>query len=172
MEAPAIAPNRLEPLHLMYTGHHGWLVQWLRRKLGNAGDADDLAQDTYIRMAGAATMPQPEEARPYLVQIAKNLMIDLHRRRTLEAAYAEALASIPEQVAPSHETTMEVLQTLAAIDSALGKLPEKVRETFFLSQFDGETYSAIAERLGIAVATVRKHMMTATKACFLAMNSQ
>jgi len=41
-----------------------------------------------------------------------------------------------------------------------------VRETFLLSQFDGLTYSAIAAQLGIAVATVRKHMLKAVTACF------
>ncbi|MBP0597150.1 sigma-70 family RNA polymerase sigma factor [Herbaspirillum sp. LeCh32-8] len=153
----------------MYRGHHGWLVQWLQRKLGNLGDAADLAQDTYLRVATGRTMPAPEEARPYLVQIAKNLVVDLYRRRKLEAAYLEALATLPEAVAPSHEDTLIVLQTLGAIDRALDGLPEKVREAFFMSQFDGLTYSAIAETLGIAVATVRKHMLSATRACFHAM---
>ncbi|KAF1048184.1 MAG: putative RNA polymerase sigma factor FecI [Herbaspirillum frisingense] len=153
----------------MYSGHHGWLVQWLQRKLGNSGDAADLAQDTYVRVATGRTMPRPEEARPYLVRIAHNLVIDLYRRRKLEAAYLEALAALPEAVSPSHEDTMIVLQTLGAIDCALAGLPAKVREAFFMSQFDGMTYSAIADALGIAVATVRKHMLTATRACFLAM---
>ena len=162
--------HNADPLHLMYCGHHGWLVQWLQRKLGNHGDADDLAQDTYLRLASGRTMPQPDEARPYLVQIAKRLMIDLYLRRKLEAAYLDALAAMPEQFAPSHEDTLIVLQTLNAIDQSLAALPEKVRETFFLSQFDGHTYSEIAAMLGIAVATVRKHMLTATRACFLAMH--
>lgn len=169
MNGQALKTQQSDSLHLMYRGHHGWLVQWLQRKLGNSGDAADLAQDTYLRVATGRTMPEPEQARPYLVRIAGNLVIDLHRRRKLEAAYLEALAALPETVVPPHEDTMAALQTLAAIDRALARLPEKVRETFFLSQFDGLTYSAIAEALGIAVATVRKHMLTATRACFLAM---
>ncbi|MFL9925154.1 sigma-70 family RNA polymerase sigma factor [Herbaspirillum lusitanum] len=163
--------HEADPLHLIYCGHHNWLVQWLQRKLGNVFDAADLAQDTYIRVATGKTMPAPEEARPYLVQIAKRLMIDLYRRRTLEEAYLSALACLPEPFTPSHEDTLIVLQTLSAIDRALDSLPEKVREAFFMSQFDGMTYSAIASALGIAVATVRKHMLSATRACFLAMQA-
>lgn len=169
MEARLLDRQESDALQRMYSGHHGWLLQWLQRKLGNRGDAADLVQDTYIRVATGRSMPNPEQARPYLVQIAKHLMIDLHRRRKLEAAYLEALAALPEAHAPSHEDTLIVLQTLAAIDAALEGLPLKVRETFFMSQFDGMTYSAIAASLGIAVATVRKHMLTATRACFLAM---
>lgn len=165
MSAYALQPSSGDMLHRMYSGHHGWLVQWLERKLGNSGDAADVAQDTYVRVAGADGMPDPELARPYLVQIAKNLMIDLVRRRKLEAAYLEALAAMPEAVAPSQEDTLAMLQTLQALDRALAALPSKVSETFFMSQFDGMTYSAIAEVLGIAVATVRKHMLTATRSC-------
>ncbi|WP_237772494.1 sigma-70 family RNA polymerase sigma factor [Herbaspirillum robiniae] len=169
MNGQSLNTQRSDSLDRMYSGHHNWLVQWLQRKLGNTVDAADLAQDTYVRVASGASMPRPEEARPYLVRIARNLVIDLYRRRKLEAAYVDALSSLPETAAPSHEETLIALQTLGAIDRALDSLPAKVRETFLMSQFDGQTYSAIADSLGIAVATVRKHMLTATRACFVAM---
>lgn len=47
----------------------------------------------------------------------------------------------------------------------LDRLAPAVRETFLLSQFDGLTYRAIAARLGISVATVRKYMLKALLAC-------
>jgi RNA polymerase sigma-70 factor (ECF subfamily) len=165
MSAYALDSPSSDALHRMYSGHHGWLVQWLQRKLGNSGDAADVAQDTYVRVATAHAVPDPDQARPYLVRIAKNLVIDLVRRRKLEAAYLDALAALPEAVAPSQEDTLSVLQLLSALDAALAALPPKVSETFFMSQFDGMTYSAIADALGIAVATVRKHMLTATRSC-------
>lgn len=165
MSGHALDSFSADALHLMYHGHHGWLVQWLQRKLGNHGDADDLAQDTYVRVATGRVLPEPDQARPYLVQIAKNLMIDLVRRRKLEAAYLDALAAMPEALVPPHEDTLAVLQVLSALDRAMAQLPAKVRDTFYMSQFDGLTYSAIAEALVISAATVRKHMLTATRTC-------
>ncbi|MCW5618761.1 MAG: hypothetical protein KIS65_06080 [Nitrosomonas sp.] len=37
-------------IHVLYTDHHSWLYSWLRRKLGNACDAADLAHDTLLRL--------------------------------------------------------------------------------------------------------------------------
>jgi len=37
-------------IHILYTGHHSWLYNWLRHKLGNACDAADIAQDTFLRI--------------------------------------------------------------------------------------------------------------------------
>ncbi|MDD3484875.1 sigma factor, partial [Azovibrio restrictus] len=38
-----------DPLTRLYRDHHGWLQGWLRRRLGNAHEAADLAQDTFLR---------------------------------------------------------------------------------------------------------------------------
>jgi DNA-directed RNA polymerase specialized sigma24 family protein len=37
-------------VHVLYTDYHGWLYGWLRRKLGNACDTADIAQDTFMRV--------------------------------------------------------------------------------------------------------------------------
>lgn len=55
------------------------------------------------------------------------------------------------------------------IDAALERLPAKVKEVFLLSQFEGVTYSQIALRRGISVATVRKYMFKAVQACYEAL---
>lgn len=154
----------------LYRDHHGWLHGWLRRKLGCAHQAADLAQDTYVRLIVSGRLPAPDLSRAYLTQIAKGLVIDLHRRRQLEAAYLEALAQLPAPQAPSPETRAIVLETLIRIDALLRRLPGPVQETFLLSQFDGLTYSEIAARLAISVATVRKYMLKAAQACYSALD--
>ena len=47
MSAPGASAQVIETL---YGDHHGWLRGWLRKKLGNAFDAADLAHDTYVRI--------------------------------------------------------------------------------------------------------------------------
>ena len=39
-----------QDLHALYSDHHGWLLGWLRRRLGNAADAADLAHDAFLRL--------------------------------------------------------------------------------------------------------------------------
>ena len=54
--APASSPLHRE-ISTLYAGHHGWLQGWLRSRLGNAFDAADLAQDTFVRILVSGRMP-------------------------------------------------------------------------------------------------------------------
>ncbi|WP_176516334.1 sigma-70 family RNA polymerase sigma factor [Pseudomonas faucium] len=151
----------------LYCEHHGWLHGWLRKRLGNGFDAADLAQDTFVRVIKARSALEIREPRPYLSRIAKGLLIDLFRRRSLEQAYLEALAALPEAVHPSLEEQAILLQALVEIDRLLQGLGAKVKQVFMLSQFDGLTYPQIAEHLNISVRSVNNYMAKAMEHCCL-----
>lgn len=152
---------------VLYSDHHGWLQGWLRKRLGNTFDAADLAQDTFVRVIKARTALDIREPRPYLSMIAKGLLIDLFRRRSLEQSYLEVLAAMPQEQHPSLEEQAIMLQALMEIDRLLLGLGPRVRQAFILSQFDGLTYPQIAERLGVSVRTVNSHMAKAMEHCCL-----
>ncbi|WP_039011170.1 sigma-70 family RNA polymerase sigma factor [Pseudomonas brassicacearum] len=152
---------------VLYSDHHGWLQGWLRKRLGNTFDAADLAQDTFVRVIKARTALDIREPRPYLSMIAKGLLIDLFRRRSLEQSYIEVLAAMPQEQHPSLEEQAIMLQALMEIDRLLLGLGPRVRQAFILSQFDGLTYPQIAERLGVSVRTVNNHMAKAMEHCCL-----
>jgi len=156
-------------LHTLYSDHHGWLQGWLRRRVGHAGDAADLAHDTFLRVLLTGRLPQAEQSRAHLTQVAKGLVIDLHRRRLVEAAYLDALAHLPPAQAPSAEQRALIVEELLLVDRVLGALPARVREVFLLSQLDGLTYSQIAQAMGISFATVRKYMLRAAQSLHAAM---
>ncbi|MEX0161847.1 sigma-70 family RNA polymerase sigma factor [Pseudomonas brassicacearum] len=152
---------------VLYSDHHSWLQGWLRKRLGNTFDAADLAQDTFVRVIKARTALDIREPRPYLSMIAKGLLIDLFRRRSLEQSYLEVLAAMPQEQHPSLEEQAIMLQALMEIDRLLLGLGPRVRQAFILSQFDGLTYPQIAERLGVSVRTVNNHMAKAMEHCCL-----
>lgn len=170
MAAAELAPQH--DVHALYSDHHGWLYGWLRRRLGCSHHAADLAHDTYVRILVSGRAPAPEQARPHLLQIAKGLVIDRHRRQVIEQAYLEALACRPALLAPSPEDRCLALDALMRVDAMLDRLAPPVREVFLRSQFDGLTYSTIAQQLGISVATVRKSMLKAMQACFAALGGE
>ena len=78
-------------LNRLYSEHNSWLKGWLRVRLGNAADASDLAQDTFMRVLTQRKAPELREPRAYLSTVARSLMIDMFRRRALEQAYLEYL---------------------------------------------------------------------------------
>jgi len=158
-------PSADQHLHTLYERHHGWLQQWLRGRLGNAWDAADLAQDTFLRLLRRPLSDVGDRPRALLTHIAKGLLVDRWRRQELERAYLEALSALPEELAPGPEARELILETLERIDAALGELPALTREAFLLAQLDGLTYPAIAERLGLSLATVKRYMRAAFIAC-------
>jgi RNA polymerase sigma factor (sigma-70 family) len=163
-----------QSIAVLYSDHHGWLQGWLRRKLGHAGDAADLAQDTFLRLLCAPEHTperqsawQLREARAYLTVVAKRLMVNMYRRRSLEAAYLEALAQLPEQFSPSPEHRLLILETLNELDALLDALPAKVRSAFLLAQLEGLGYAEIACRLDISERSVKRYMVQAMAHCIL-----
>lgn len=147
----------------LYSNHHGWLHGWLQRRLGNAWDAADIAQDTFLRVLGRQVTGN--EPRALLTHIAKGLVVDRWRRQEVEKAYLLALAQVPEAVAPSPESRLLILETLCRLEAMLHSLPPLTRQAFLLSQLDGLTYSAIAAQLGLSLITVKRHMRAAFIAC-------
>ncbi|MBB3103058.1 sigma-70 family RNA polymerase sigma factor [Azomonas macrocytogenes] len=160
----ASAPH--QAIGLLYQDHHGWLVGWLRRRLGCSHNAADLAQDTFVRLINGS-LPEVREPRHYLVTVAKRVMVDHFRRRALERAYLEALAQQPQAEEVSPEVRLQIMETLLALDAMLLGLGHKPRQAFLMSQLLGMNYNEIAERLGVSVSSVTKYIAKATEQCLL-----
>ena len=159
----------LPAVEQLYRHHHGWLQGWLHRKLGDSGDAADLAQDTFVRLMAARRPPVlREEPRALITHIAKGLLVDHWRRRAVQQAYLDAIAHLPEPQVPSPETGLMIVQTLVAIDAMLQRLPAATRDMFLLAQLDGLTLQEISQQTGKPVITVRRHLRKALMACMTA----
>jgi RNA polymerase sigma-19 factor, ECF subfamily len=154
-------------LHHLYGDHHPWLKAWLRRRLGNAADAADLAHDTFLRLL-SSSRPSVElgrEPRALLTHIAKGLVVDLWRRRNVERAYLEALAQLPPGEAPAEDTRLVILEALYRLDALLQSLSARTRAIFLRAQLDGVPYRQIAVEFGLSVPTVKRIMREAFAAC-------
>ncbi|WP_226941415.1 sigma-70 family RNA polymerase sigma factor [Janthinobacterium violaceinigrum] len=173
MPGSPFAPSPLLPTQLesYYSAHHGWLAHWLQRRLGNAAEAADLMQDTFARLlAGAPMQPQTPALRApkaYLATVAKHLLINHLRRQSLERAWLDALAALPEHHVPSAEQRAEILQALQAVDAMLDGLKPKVRAVFIMAQIEGYAYAEIAALLGMGERSVKRYMAEALTECVL-----
>lgn len=156
-------------VEVLYQDHHSWLTGWLRRKLGCPQSAADLAQDTFMRLLTARETPTLAEPRAFLTVVAKRVLFNHYRRQDLERVYLQALAQMPEQVVPSEEERAIILQTLMELDQLLDGLPSPVKRAFLLAQIDGLSHAEIGARLGISVATVKRHLSKAALRCYFAL---
>ena len=147
----AAEPPFQQAIHELYSHHHGWLFTWLRRKLGCADNAADLAQDTFTRILSSRdVVASIREPRAYLSTTARRLVIDRARRKQIEEAYLQIL------------TTLEALEQIAFV---LEELSAKQRQAFLLYFLDGLTQVDIAAHMGISERMVRKHLMHALLHC-------
>lgn len=154
-------------MHGLYRDHSSWLRGWLRKRLGDRERAEDISHDTFVRLIASTVAHPLREPRSFLATVAKRVMVDHLRRRSLEQAYLQALACEPELQECSPEERLLMLETLLQLDAMLDGLGPKVRQAFLLAQLDGLGYAEIARRLGVSVSSVTKYMARATEQCLL-----
>ncbi|NWA29249.1 RNA polymerase sigma factor [Pseudomonas gingeri] len=153
----------------LYRDHRSWLLAWLRRNIACPQRAEDLSQDTFVRLLGRDELNTPRQPRAFLVAIAKGLLFDHFRRAALEQAYLSELMLIPEGEQPSPEEQHLILEDLRAIDHLLGKLSSKARAAFLYSRVDGLGHAEIAEKLGVSVPRVRQYLAQGIRQCYVAL---
>lgn len=163
--SPALGPAIVHA-HSLYREHHPWLQGLLRKRVGNRDDAADLAHDIFLRVMGSAVPVQEiREPQRYLATVARGMVADFFRRRSLEQAYVDYLSDLPGELAPSAEDQAIVQETLVAVDRMLLGLPDKVRQAFLLAHFGDLSYPEIAQALSISLRTVSNYLTRALEHC-------
>lgn len=151
------------------------LVRLLQGRLGSRADAEDLAQQVFVRMAATGRMPLAGKEQAYLARSATHADIDAWRRRggtqALELVSAQdcgdALQSLPADAASDPLDTAHHRQQLARLDAALAELPARQREAFTLHAVEGLTQEDVAQRMGISLRMVSRHIGRAQAHCAL-----
>jgi RNA polymerase sigma-19 factor, ECF subfamily len=158
-----------EAISGLYTHECASLRRYLARKMGTIEDAEDLAQDTYLRMMGSNVADtQMRCPKAFLFAVASNLAVDSLRRRQRERA-AASLMSGPQSVyngkefdavcpRRSPEEEVDFLQRIDQILASLRGLSKKCRTAFIMHKFMDMSYAEVAERLGVTVSMIEKYL--------------
>lgn len=141
------------------------LMQFLQHNWRNASDIADLRQDIYVRVYEAALKEIPQAAKPFLFATARNLLISRMRREQVVPIEAvsdvEALETAIDEPGPDRAAMAR--DELRRLQTAVDKLPPRVREAFVLRQVHGLSGSEIAQRMGVAEVTVKFHLKEASR---------
>lgn len=154
--------------------HHSPLVKHVKGRVRSPSDAEDIVQETWIRLMARMTEAEEQGAirnlRAFLYRVAGNLSID-HLRRRKVRAHLE-MGSIDEdealQVASQVPLADEVLisaEQQRAFEAALRTLPVRARKALLLSRVRGWTYPRIADELGVSLRTVSNDIERALTLC-------
>lgn len=131
--------------------------------LGDRGLAEEATQQAFLKAwRAAASFDLNRELGPWLAAIARRVAIDVYRRESVRAA--DPLDS----VAPGDPALMAEPETTAIYDvwevrQAVQALPADEQEVVRLQHFEGLTHTEIAQRLNVAVGTVKSRAFRAHK---------
>ena len=140
------------------------LRRFIRRRVANPQDAEDILQDVFQRLVEANALLMPiEHVTGWLFRVTRNRIIDVFRKtRPDEALWLDELLRSHE-AGPDGAYERAVL--LDAIEAALAELPEEQRSVFIAHEVEGRSFKEMSEKSGISVNTLLSRKRYAVLRC-------
>ena len=142
------------------------LRQFIRKRVPNEGDAEDIFQDVFYELVAAYRLMKPvEQAGAWLFRVARNRIIDLFRHKR-PVVLGNGSIPLPEngearqweELLPSPEAGPEALYArrilLEELDAALDDLPEEQRDVFVAHELEGTSFKEMSETTGVSINTL------------------
>jgi RNA polymerase sigma factor (sigma-70 family) len=147
------------------------LRNFIRRRVTDQGDAEDVLQDVFFELVEAYRLMRPvEQVTAWLFRVARNRITDLFRAKGREALRNEPAAITEEgellqweDLLPSPDAGPDAVYArnvlLEELDAALDELPDEQREVFIAHEMLGYSFKELAAQTGVSVNTLlsRKH---------------
>jgi RNA polymerase sigma-70 factor, ECF subfamily len=138
--------------------HYPGVVQVVYRLCGDAGLAEDMAQETFLRAwINLPSFHLQSSLRNWLYRIAVNAALDVLRRRPEEALEDEAAEMLIDQAA-GPETALIEKERMTLLQQAMRSLPEAARSVLVLREYGGLSYHEMASVLDVPVGTVMSRL--------------
>ena len=144
---------------------HGRLVYAVaHRVLGDRDLAEEATQQTFVKAWRAAqSFDEQRELGPWLAAIARRVAIDLYRRESLRKADPIESVAAGDPALVAAPKSAEAIYDVWEVRDAVAQLPPDEQEVVRLQHLDGFTHAQIAERLGVAIGTVKSRSFRAHK---------
>ncbi|BBP61117.1 sigma-70 family RNA polymerase sigma factor [Pseudomonas sp. St316] len=156
--------------HHVFLAQRTPLLRTLERMVNNPSTAEDLLQETYLRVTRALGERTVEHLEPFVFQTARNLALDHLRARRIQSR--TLLDDVPLEVVHNvvaHQSSAEdaahAQQLLERLNVSLQALSSRQQQIFILSRLHGHSYQEIAERLGVSLSTVQKELKLIMAIC-------
>ena len=146
------------------------LLRTLQRMVHNPSTAEDLLQETYLRVTRALSERTVEHLEPFVFQTARNLALDHLRARRIQAR--TVVEDVPMEVIEGDasplstpEEAHQAAQLLERLSVNLSQLSARQQRIFILSRLHGRSYQEIAQELDVSLSTVQKELKLIMAIC-------
>lgn len=130
-------------------------------KTGDAAFADDVVQETFLKVWSFRSKIHGDRVKPLLYTIAGNIIKNQFKH--LQVVYRFEKQSASTETAESADSHLLSEEFNQKLQRALAQIPEGPRMVFLMNRIEGLTYSEIAERLNLSVKAIEKRMSEAIK---------
>lgn len=132
-----------------------------------------MVQDTFVKLLQTKQLFSIQEPRAYLVNVAKHLLIDKHRRYILEQNYLETLKQhVDEQESLlSSNQIEEAVLILDFLTVALQNTTSLMRKAFIMYYFEGYSQSEVALEIGRSLRSTQLYLAECLQLCYEAKNN-
>ncbi|MEA3443447.1 MAG: sigma-70 family RNA polymerase sigma factor [Bacteroidota bacterium] len=144
----------------IYEQYAGEIRRYIYYRLGNEDIANDILQDTFIKLWSNKYTYYPDKIRALLYKIAGGLFLDYIKKEKVHADYIEHLKFRFKENSEEDEQNQEFIERC---ENAMIVLTEKERTVFLMNKMEGYKYKEIAENLNLSVKAVEKRMSNAIK---------
>jgi len=165
-----------------YESHGPVVLAYLRHRIGERADAEDLLQETFVRAIRAGTVREEGSVRGYLLRTARNLVINRARRPRLVVAVGPApgepgeagdspLERVADQAAsPEQRAAWSAFR--AGLLRVVAEMSEAHRRAFDLGVVQRMSYDEVARRTGWTLAQVKTNIFRARQRVIAALGDQ
>ena len=148
----------------VYSAYHPRVFSFLLRLSGRRDTAEDLAQETWLKLAKAAPgLREDTTLAPFLFTIARNSFMS-HRRWAmldLSRIVTFGLEAMSVTTEPTPETHHERARAIALLEAALQQIPLASREVLLLVGVEGMDQEEVARMLGLSYDALRQRLSRA-----------
>ncbi|MGC2049806.1 MAG: RNA polymerase sigma factor [Gallionella sp.] len=141
----------------------GRLGNFIRRRVPDASEAEDILQDVFYEFVAAYRLPEPiEQVGAWLFRVARNRIIDRFRKKK-EEPFPDVSGEGDEgtwldEVLPSADAGLEAAYARAVLleelTAALAELPEDPRAVFIAHELEGRSFKELAAESGVGINTL------------------
>jgi len=146
------------------------LLRTLQRMVNNPSTAEDLLQETYLRVTRALNERPVDHLEPFVFQTARNLALDhlralrIQSRTLMDDVPLDVMQNVAAPLSTA-EDAIHAEQMLKRLSVSLGQLSARQQQIFILSRLHGYSYQAIADELDVSLSTVQKELKLIMAIC-------
>jgi RNA polymerase sigma-70 factor (ECF subfamily) len=159
-------PDHAGRVAALYREHHGALVALLQCRLNSRADAQEIAQEVYVKLLAMGDLQHIDSPRAFLFRMATNLSVDYLRKRAVRSGQPPELQDEDWRATPLPEQHAWAMQQWKRVQVALRELPAKTSRAFVLHVVEGRDFAAVAREMKLSERMVRYHVSHALTHCW------